>query len=111
MLGFDGIDLPRFLVFLSNYPILMDCEFIRFTGAFPNGYLNWESIPWFIFLFFLIYLTPNSHSWMNYKNVFKNGIVSLELLRNTITVRKLFVGGIIFFIATKPLFEDGIFVF
>mgnify|MGYP003705964805 CR=1 FL=1 len=109
MLGFNGIDLPRFLSLPSDVLLLniVSENMIRFNGAFTMGIFNYQNIPILFISLIITYLFPNSNLWIEYKGE-KKAISNLyhSAQFKSLNKRKCFWGGILFFISIKSLFDD-----
>ena len=93
MLGFNGLDLPRFLGSSSTL------DYLRFHGGLPNQVADISLIPLFILCILLVFLAPNT------LQIIKIGkkIDSRIILPSP---KVIFASGLLFFFSIKTSFES-----
>ena len=92
MLGFNGLDLPRFLASSTNL------DYLRFHGGLPNQVADMTLIPLFIVCILLVLLTPNTLQILKIEtNV--NSFITLPSPKVT------FIAGVLLFFSVKTSFE------
>ncbi len=93
MLGFNGLDLPRFL---GNSTHL---DYLRFHGGLPNQIADISLIPHFILCILLVFSAPNTLQILKLGNKIDSHIILPS-------PKIIFASGLIFFFSIKSSFEN-----
>ena len=92
MLGFNGLDLPRFLGSSTNL------DYLRFHGGLPTQVADISLIPLFIICIPLVLLAPNTLQILKIETQV-NSLITLPSLKVT------FIAGVLLFFSVKTSFE------
>jgi hypothetical protein len=92
MLGYNGLDLPRFLGSSTNL------DYLRFHGALPNQVADISLIPLFIICILPVLLTPNTLQILKIET-HVNSFITLPSPKVT------FIAGVLLFFSIKTSFE------
>jgi len=92
MLGFNGLDLPRFLGSSTNL------DYLRFNGGLPNKVADISLIPLFIICIPLVLLAPNTLQILKIETKI-NSHITVPSLKVT------FIAGVLLFFSVKTSFE------
>jgi hypothetical protein len=74
--------------------------------------MNFQVLPIYVILFLVVIFLPNSQEWLRYKPLKRQQEkISAHQCARRLSPIHCFIGGMLFFISTKPLFEDAVFEF
>lgn len=93
MLGFNGLDLPRFLGSSTNL------DYLRFHGVLPNQVADISLTPLFIFCILLVFLAPNTLQILKIGKKIDSHIILPS-------PKVIFASGLLFFFSIKTSFES-----